>query len=64
MLVTHFNTHRHPLHRRRRPAILDEVEHALKQLELQSIYPGREPSPPILPQSEWSPWPSIYDKEE
>jgi hypothetical protein len=49
--------------RRRRP-IVDEMRHALEQLELQSQYPGREPTPTALPQSEYSPWPSANNEEE
>jgi hypothetical protein len=48
-----------PYTRRRRPPIFDGYRHALTQLELQSQYPGREPSPDALPQSEYSPWPRV-----
>jgi hypothetical protein len=50
-------------HVRRIPIIVEEVRHALTQLDLQSRYPGR-PEPPELPQSEWSPYPSAFDDEE
>ena len=52
----------HQPRRRRRIPIVDEYQHALEQLELQSQYPGRPP-PPELPQSEYSPWPSVYDED-
>ena len=50
-------------HVHRRPTIIDEIKHAKTQLYLQSRYPGR-PETPVIPQSEFSPWPSIQDEEE
>lgn len=47
----------------RRIPIVEQCEHALKQLELQSRYPGR-PEPPDLPQKEWSPYPSAFDEDD
>ena len=54
---TLFNFNEHP-----RRSIIKEMKHAKEQLELQSSYPGREPTPK-LPQAEYSPWPSVDDKE-
>jgi hypothetical protein len=58
--VTKFNRHHT---RRRPPPIIDEVKHALEQLEILKQYPGREQAPEVLPQREWSPWPRIDDEE-
>jgi hypothetical protein len=46
----------------RRIPIVEEVEHALTQLEIQSNYPGRQPYPD-LPLAETNEWPSIHDEE-
>jgi hypothetical protein len=61
--VTKFNA-RHPHRPRRTIPIIEEVRHVLTQLELQKQYPNREPNPEYLDQSEWSPWPSVFDYQE
>ena len=43
--IAKFNAHPHAPRRRRRPPIVNEMRHALTQLELQGRHPSRESFP-------------------
>jgi hypothetical protein len=61
-VVSKFNPHGTPKRPHRHKVVIDQVRHALEQLEIQSEYPNRGKLEE-LPWSEISPWPTAFDEE-